>query len=376
MNVRLRIMRHLFTIGVLSASVGSAWAQSAADGFNPGANGVVYAIAVQPDGKILVGGAFTMLGGGGSGTVGRNYIGRLNPDGSLDATFNPGANATVYDIAVQADGKILVGGQFTTMGGGGTGSTARLAVARLNPDGSLDPGFNPGKGGLVHSIVVQPDGKIVMAGLFDMYSGGSAPAHHNIARVDQNGMFDDAFNPGSNDGVTDMALQPDGKIIVVGFFTALGGGTGTTTRNHIGRINADGSLDVSFDVGAGNLIEVVALQPDGKIVVGGTFGYLECPAQGFFSRSFLGRLNPDGTVDTSFDTGTGNWVSALAVPVRREDPRRGLLHDDEGRRRDRRPPEHRPPEPRWIHRPYLRPRRRQLHQGVRPSGRWIGPRRR
>jgi hypothetical protein len=86
---------------------------------------------VQADGKILVGGQFTTLGGGGTGTTTRNRIGRLNPEGTLDASFDPGANDAVIALAVQADGKILAGGFFTTLGGGGTGTTTRNFIGRL-----------------------------------------------------------------------------------------------------------------------------------------------------------------------------------------------------------------------------------------------------
>src|SRR5438132_64534 len=120
---------------VLGLSV-PAGAQSV-DGFNPGANSGVYAIAVQPDGKVLVVGNFTTLGGGGSGSTARHCIGRLNADGSLDMTFDPGATSAVWALAVQPDGKILVGGDFTTLGGGGTGVTPRNYIGRLNADGSL-----------------------------------------------------------------------------------------------------------------------------------------------------------------------------------------------------------------------------------------------
>ena len=101
--------------------------------FNPDASSDVYSIAVQPDGKILIGGYFTTIGG-----VTRNRIARLNPDGSLDTAFDPNANNNVYSIAVQPDGKILIGGNFTTIGG-----VTRNRIARLNPDGSLDTAFNP-----------------------------------------------------------------------------------------------------------------------------------------------------------------------------------------------------------------------------------------
>src|SRR6266704_2101633 len=127
------------------------------DSFNPGTGGSypnVYSLAVQADGKILVGGNFSTLGG-----QSRNYIGRLNADGTLDTSFNPGANSVVYSLAVQADGKILVGGLFTTLGG-----QSRNYIGRLNADGTLETGFNPGANYLVNSLAVQADGKIVVGG--------------------------------------------------------------------------------------------------------------------------------------------------------------------------------------------------------------------
>src|SRR5439155_1175455 len=99
---------------VLLAEEGRA--QSAVDGCDPGANSSVRAVALQPDGKILLGGDFTTLGGGGIGHTARSRLGRLNPDGTLENSFNPGANSTVQALAVQADGKIVAGGSFTTLG--------------------------------------------------------------------------------------------------------------------------------------------------------------------------------------------------------------------------------------------------------------------
>ena len=106
--------------------------------FNPGANSTVCALAVQPDGKILVGGSFTTLGGGGTGTTARNRIGRLHADGSLDATFNPGANDVVSRLGGAAGWEDPGRRRFTMLGGGGTGTTARQRIGRLNADGSLD----------------------------------------------------------------------------------------------------------------------------------------------------------------------------------------------------------------------------------------------
>ena len=97
----------------------SARGQSALDGFDPNANDTVCVVVVQPDGKILIGGDFTTLSPNGGVAVTRNHIARLNPDGTLDTAFNPNATgySRVYSIAVQADGKILVGGSFTDIGG-------------------------------------------------------------------------------------------------------------------------------------------------------------------------------------------------------------------------------------------------------------------
>src|SRR5207247_1443964 len=103
----------LFSIVVLLAGgTAAVRGQSALDGFDPNANGAINVVVVQPDGKILIGGSFTTLSPNGGAAVTRNHIARLNPDGTLDSAFDPNANFTVYSIAVQADGKILAGGNF------------------------------------------------------------------------------------------------------------------------------------------------------------------------------------------------------------------------------------------------------------------------
>src|SRR5947209_8589203 len=119
--VALALSAHTFTLAALAQS-------PLLDSFNPGADSYVYSLAVQADGKILVGGDFTTLGG-----QSRSYVGRLNVDGTLDISFNPGAGDFVHSLAVQADGKILVGGGFTALGG-----QSRTNIGRLNADGTLD----------------------------------------------------------------------------------------------------------------------------------------------------------------------------------------------------------------------------------------------
>ena len=293
-----------------------ARAQALDTSFNPGANGAVHALAVQTDGKILVGGAFTTLGGGGTGTTTRNFLGRLNPDGSLDTSFNPGANSRVSALALQADGKILIGGRFTTLGGGGTGTTTRNFLGRLNPDGSLDTSFNPGANGSVNAIALQADGKILVGGQFTTLGGGGAGTtpRHYIGRLNVDGSLDTSFNPGANLWIFAAAVQADGKILVGGSFAVLGGGgRGTTQRQYIGRLDADGSLDAGFNPGAQSWVYAVTVQADGKILVGGLFTRLGGGDTGITSRNHIGRLNADGSLDTSFDPGANADVYVLAV---------------------------------------------------------------
>jgi uncharacterized delta-60 repeat protein len=262
--------------------------------FNPGADGSVETFAVQKDGKILVGGWFSALGG-----IARNSIARLNEDGTLDTSFNsanPEVNGIVYSIALQADGKILVGGSFTTLGG-----QTRNNIARLNADGSLDASFNPGANGNVYSIAVQADEKIVLGGTFTTLGGQT---RNRIARLNENGSLDASFNPGANNDVNALAIQADGKILAGGAFGVLGG----QSRWYIARINSNGSLDTSFNSGADNHVQTMTIQADGKILVGGWFSTL-----GGQTRNRIGRLNADGSLDTSFALNGSGSVDSLAV---------------------------------------------------------------
>jgi uncharacterized delta-60 repeat protein len=303
----------------------SAYAQTDVDTFNPGANGAVHGIAVQPDGKIVLVGGFDRLGGGTqTGTTpsagqAREKIGRVNPDGSLDHEFNPGAGSGIlHAVAIQPDGKILVGGSFSWLGGGGfdePGMALRRNIGRLNADGSVDLSFDPGASLAVNSIALQPDGKIIVAGCFTTLGGGGTgtTTRRSIGRLHADGSLDTTFDGGTNGCVDAVAVQPDGKILVGGGFSTLGGGgTGTTTRYSIGRLNSDGSLDASFNAGVDQGVDALALQPDGKILVGGSFQTLDVEGAGTF-RSRIGRLNADGSLDMGFDPGSNSRVHSLFV---------------------------------------------------------------
>ncbi len=261
--------------------------------FNPGANGSINAFAIQADGKILVGGAFTTLGG-----QTRNYLGRLNADGSLDPAFNPAANSTVNALAVQADGKIVVAGAFTTLGG-----QTRNYLGRLNADGTLDAAFNPGANIQVNALAVQADGMILVGGGFTTLGG--QPRNY-LGRLTANGVLDTNFNPGAGSSVYSFAVQTNGMILVGGTFGTLGG----QTRNFLGRLDTNGTLDVTFNPGANSAIYSFAVQGDGKILVGGNFTTLAGQP-----RSYLGRLNTDGTPDATFNPGANSSVYSFALQV-------------------------------------------------------------
>jgi uncharacterized delta-60 repeat protein len=271
-----------------------------------GPNGQVYCVALQTNGQILIGGAFTNVNG-----IGRSRVARLNSDGSLDNGFLNGlAGATdwVQSIAIQPDGKILIGGYFSMVNG-----QTRNLVARLNADGSLDGTFLNGMAGVnnaVFSIVPQPDNKILIAGAFTVVNGLT---RNSIARLNSDGSVDVTFQnglSGANAEINAIALQPDGRIIAVGAFTLFNG----TPRFRVTRLNPDGALDNTFmngDSGANGFVYSVSLQPDGKILIGGDFGSIND-----IDRNGVARLQPDGTVDEWFLFGLGganDRVGSLAM---------------------------------------------------------------
>ncbi|MEQ1932815.1 MAG: choice-of-anchor D domain-containing protein [Fimbriimonadaceae bacterium] len=291
-------------------------------GFDPKAGGPIHCVAVQSDGKILIGGGFTTLQpNGAASTTTRQYIARLHSDGSLDTSFDPKASGTVWCLAVQEDGRILLGGGFFTLQPNGAASaTSRWFVARLNFDGSLDTGFDPHANSQVDSIVVQADGKILLGGNFTTLQpngAASATTRNRIARLNFNGSLDPGFDPNANDSVLSLALQADGKILLGGRFTTLqpNGAASATTRKYIARVNSDGSLDTGFDPKAGLYVESVAVQTDGKILLGGSFFTLQPNgAPSATARQYVARVNADGTLDSAFDPkANGGHVGSVAL---------------------------------------------------------------
>lgn len=293
---------YLFMNGVARTSLARLNSDGSLDTtFSPATGGSywVETLALQSDGKILVGGSFTYMGG-----QTRNRIARLTTNGAIDTAFAPtgGANNTVVRIANVATNKILLVGAFTTANG-----VARNRIARLNLDGSLDTTFDPGAGAnnTVYCVAEQSDGRLVISGAF---STVNSTARNRLARLNANGSLDTSFNVGS--GMTARAnviiTLPGDKLLLGGLFTTNNG----VAINRVMRLNADGTIDPTFSVGVGpdNGVQSMEVQPDGKILVGGDFTHWNG-----LSIGNLVRLNPNGTLDTTFALSTGGNGSVLAV---------------------------------------------------------------
>ncbi|HKP02318.1 MAG TPA: hypothetical protein VJU77_03065 [Chthoniobacterales bacterium] len=290
---------------LLAASVAMVRGQSALDGFDPNANSGVHVIIEQPDGKTLISGDFTTLSPNGGIPVTRNRIARLNPDGTLDTAFDPNANDSVNAMFLQPDGKILIGGYFTQVGG-----QQRNGVARLNPDGSLDPVFNPNARGAVFTFAVQADGKILVGGSFAGANSIGGQTRNRIARLDPVTGLADSFDPNANQEVDVIAVQADGKILVGGHFSMVFGANsiGGQTRNYLARLDPTTGLADSFNPNPSSDIWALVVQPDGKILVGGQFFGL-----GSIPRGHLVRLDPTTGLPDNFDPHPNGNVHSILL---------------------------------------------------------------
>src|SRR5687767_4474736 len=223
--------------------------------------------------------------------------------GSLDLTFDPTASGTlvgltggspvVHTVLPQPDGRVLIGGWFNSVNG-----TRRNNIARLNSDGSPDSTFQPGYGtdGAVTGLELQADGKVIVIGDYQGFRTVNAELRPRIARLNAGGSVDETFNcllaGDANLRLTGVAVQESGKIWIGGQFTNVNG----VARRNLARLNTDGSLDMSFDPsavipGTNRYVDALELQSDGKLLVAGAWG---AP-----TRSLI-RLNPDGTLDSGF----------------------------------------------------------------------------
>lgn len=305
-----------------------------------------WAVAVQPDGKFVLGGW-----AGESLATADFAIARFNADGTLDSTFDGdgkiitsiGKNTDIiYAISVQPDGKIVAAGVNFT----GT-SLRRFCIVRYKADGALDASFdgdgivtlNIGTRSMdtAYAVAVQPDGKIVVAGSAYMLieTKGARPSQNDfgLVRLNEDGTLDATFGDEGKvvtnfgyggDVAYSLALQTDGKIVAAGTAT-----NGMNQDFALARYNADGSLDKEFGAGGkvrtdffdeDDLISAISLQPDGKIV-----------AAGYAVKSTLwdfaaARYAPDGSLDNSF-----NGSGKLTTDIKSNDVARAVAVMPDGR---------------------------------------------
>lgn len=239
----------------------------------------VRAIMVQPDGKVVMAGSFPATRG-----AFRGHIARLNSDGTLDRTFMEGlsgANGPIHSLALQGDGKILIGGSFRSVN-----DVPRSFIARLNADGTVDESFQyrKGPGDYISAVMiaVQGDGKVLVGDRNGRPVPGIVYPEWQYAGL--------------------LRLTPDGAV-------------DSTFQDSFQVINGVSDVDHPF-------LNSVALQPDGKMLAGGRFDTVNGE-----SRNGIARLNADGSLDTSFQSGlAAGTVQSISLQERRQDPRRSRVH--------------------------------------------------
>jgi uncharacterized delta-60 repeat protein len=279
-------------------------------GFDPGsgADDAVNVVAVRTGGRVILGGYFTSFDG-----AAHSRIVALATNGKPEVSFaGSGADGPVLATGLQPDGMLLLGGAFTAIEG-----TPRTNIARLNADGTLDPSFAPdpgvglGPASAVNAMALQKDGKVIIAGFFTRADALS----QNIARLNGDGSLDANFHAkvdltGASvlAGVYSLAVQADGKVLLGGDFTGVNG----LARTNLARLNSDGSLDTNFFTSAtvDYPINAIVVQNNNKVLIGGSFGTVNG-----IPRNGIARLNGDGTLDNGFDPGSGADGAVYAVAL-------------------------------------------------------------
>ncbi|HEY0459682.1 MAG TPA: FG-GAP-like repeat-containing protein [Pyrinomonadaceae bacterium] len=296
----------------------------------PSFTNLIEEIFLQPDGKIIV-----VATAAGSPPSSRIF--RLNANGSLDGAFqnNLPVNGSVNSVALTAEGKILVGGEFSNIGG-----ATKYYLARLNANGTLDDTFSSTLPGSVNKILILPDGKLFIAGVsedgYKLLNADGSPAaadfenavpsvfifagldaarqpdgkillvfgrgfsgtvtDYTVIRYNADLTLDETFQSVAFEyrSITDLNLLANGKFIISGEFVALN----NQPRLHIARLNTDGTVDPTFaaQISAVGTVRAIKRQPDGKILIGGIFEYVNG-----VRRTNVARLNTDGSVDNTFN---------------------------------------------------------------------------
>jgi uncharacterized delta-60 repeat protein len=283
-----------------------------------GFNHNVFDMTLTSDNKLYINGLFTTYNG-----LSANRLTKLNSDGSIDNSFDIGTGFTanpnfelpvpyIYRTTLQSNNKLIVMGKFIQYKSQNVND-----IIRLETNGNLDTSFSSGIGfgfwpgytnsGVPYTISIQSNGKMIISGDFSSYNGTFC---NDIVRLNSDGSFDNTFNMGTglNNVGYDSLIDSNDKFYLVGTFTTYNG----TNSNYILRLNSDGSIDSSFNIGTGFnfFTRRILAQSDGKLIVIGNF----TSYNGTSAKNII-RLNTDGTVDSSFNIGTGfvGFISSINI---------------------------------------------------------------
>ncbi len=292
--------------------------------FYPDPNAAVSSLVVLPNGQVVAVGTFTAWEQNANITtvtpgpiVASNYITRVNTDGTVDTSFAPNPNGGLSTVALQPNGDLLIGGNFTALQPNRTGIPSdRSDLARLNANGTVDPSFDPSVNGDVDTITVLSDGSLFVGGDFTSVQVGGAAliggsfanvggtAAPNLARLNADGSFDSSFLANADGAVNAVLPLANGSSIVGGSFTHVEG----QAQANLARVTAAGTYDGTFAPSVNGTVNAVALQSNGQVVVGGTF-----TTAGGVATPNLARIGPSGSADASFLPLVNGAVSAIVV---------------------------------------------------------------
>lgn len=287
----LRYLLFYFAVGFITLS-SYGFAQSTDKGFNPQTNDLVRAVKVLHNGKILVGGDFTTVGDDTS----QAYLALFHVNGTIDQQFSPVLDGQVFGLAEQPDGKLLVYGVFNTVNG-----LTQQRLVRLNLNGSIDPTFAHDINDPIHAIALKNNGQLLVAAGF---------GQTRLLLLDSNGTTTEqlaTFNdPGGNPRVNAIVIQDNQKILLGGQFSQVNG----IQINNLARISSNGVVDMNFSspIQPNGLVTDMTLQADGDILIAGEFTQISGQNQ-----AHLARIYSSGTYDTGFEPQINAPVDKVSI---------------------------------------------------------------
>jgi uncharacterized delta-60 repeat protein len=268
-----------------------------------GVDGPIRSSELQADGMVIIGGLFDNVHG-----VSLKNIARLDTNGLPDQSFAIGTGANNEVLSISSNGnRILLAGFFSNWNGVNVPN-----MVCILPDGSIDQSFAlPSQSSVfVNDLQLLPNGKSYIAGGFTSYNGSNI---NRLVKLNYNGSIDTSFNIGSgfNSVINRIAVQNDGKVILAGNFTTVNG----VNLNRIARLNTDGNVDTGFNPGtaANAAIRSVSIQSDGKIIIGGDF-----TTYNGIVVNRIARLHTDGSLDNTFMQGSGTNGSVLSSKIQND----------------------------------------------------------